>query len=226
MQLVIPNNLLIAAVGTADATSFNTGSISPSPNRLVIITVFNAQASGTPATPSVSGLGLTWDLIRTRPSSVMPDKVRITMFRAVVPASGVASGALTVDMGGVTVTDFFYDITEFANFDATLPNGAGAILQSNDNERFDTNTGISVSLSANQNSNNAVYGVHTAVDLVGQSPGTGFTQLGFSFNMLSLWGRSNKTSVDWTWASIATKSIAMAIEIKGAAGGGAVLGLL
>src|SRR5262245_28594769 len=65
--LVRPAVALLTAAGSdSTATSYATASISPKPNRLILVYVVSAIAAGTPAAPGLTGCSLTWVQIHTR----------------------------------------------------------------------------------------------------------------------------------------------------------------
>lgn len=108
------------------STSFNTSSISPKQNRLLIIAIMEDSDSLNPAQPTVSGNGLTWELIRTQVNS-SDNKQRISLFRAQGPQP--TAGQVTINSSN-SIQSIFWAITEF-NFVKRGSNGSNAIVQSN-----------------------------------------------------------------------------------------------
>lgn len=195
----------------ASATSFNTASIAPSANKLIILTVGN-KFSGVPNIPTVTGDNVTWTQIATRRSATNTD-LRITMFRA---TGSPTSGALTIDFAGQTQANCMWSVSEFANVKLSGVNGADGVVQEADNDSNTTATGITVTLAAFASTDNATHGVIVEDSTTTVNAGGGFTELASSFTnqgIESEWKNSNDTTVDWTWASSVSGVDAMAIEI-------------
>ena len=101
----------------ADATSYASGSTTPTNGRVLTAWVASVIAAGTPNTPTATGtngLSGTWTAI----ANSTRDQVKITLFRSVA-ASGVA-GVLTFDFGGQTNSGFAYGIEEWVDVATTL----------------------------------------------------------------------------------------------------------
>ena len=211
---VLVNHLLINGLQSV-ASSYTTASISPTANRLVVLTVFNEKTNPT-TVPTVTGAGMTWTNFFSRESASKNTK-RVTMFRALSTSPG--SGALTIDFGGTNQAVCGWNITEFDGIDTSGSNGANAIVQSvgNDNNTAG-NTGLTVTLAAFSSSSNATHGVVAWGSGTAITQGSGFTELGevqAGPEYQSQWRNDNDTTVDWTWASNTDSSIGAAIEIKG-----------
>lgn len=192
------------------ATSFTSSSISPGANRLVIATVWQIVASGTPNNCTLSGASMTWTEVATVLSS--DSKQRITIFRALSSSPG--SGAITSNNGGQT-TSWQFSINEFQNVVTTGTNGADAVVQSASNTFSGTNTGVTVTLSAFGSGSNATFGFVAGSAQPGITVGSGFTELSQVVSeSQAQWKNSADTSVDWSWVSTANVGIAVALEIK------------
>lgn len=216
--MAVTATALTTSQGTS-ATSFNTASISPSSNKLVVLTVGNKFA-GVPNTPTATGNSLTWTQIATRRSS-SDTSLRITMFRAM--GASPSSGAITIDFAGQTQANCEWSATEFGNVKTSGTNGADAVVQEADNDASGTATGITVTLGAFANANNATHGVVITNTSLGITAGSGFTELGNSASNQTIeseWKNSSDTSVDWSWASSSNAVDAMAIEIALSQSGG------
>lgn len=86
--------------GTAvAATSFTTASVAPSARRVLLFTVIGRTASAIPESPTVSGLGLSWTLVKSTSNTLR----RITTYAAMTGADAPASGAITIDYGSVSI---------------------------------------------------------------------------------------------------------------------------
>jgi hypothetical protein len=195
-------------------SSYATASISPTANRLVLLAV-TSNFTATPNQPTVSGAGLTWVVVATKLDSD-PSR-RVTVFRAL--SASPSSGVLTIDFAGQGQSRCSWSVSEFANVDRTGTNGSNAIVQSASNTNQGTTaSGITVTLGAFGNANNATYGAVRTGSPLAITPGSGFTELGeFDGSATTIeteWKNSNDTSVDWSWASSSPVVIAIAVEIK------------
>ncbi len=207
------------------ATSYSTASITPSANKLILIAVGSQVSSGTVNTPTISGNGLTWEQVATKPQSTGSVFRRLTVFRAM--GGSPSTGAITMDFAGQSQIRCGWSVSEFDGVDTTGTNGSGAVVQSASNDVTDSGsaTSLTVTLGAFGSADNATYGAirfgasSTTFNL---TEGSGFTSLGEvngSASYASMYKLSNDTSVDYTWDSATTFSQAIAVEIKAAVAG-------
>ena len=211
----ITANHLTNGGSEVDANSYNTASISPGASRLVLLMV-HSGVGGATNTPTVSGAGMTW----TQIISSFNEVGRVTLFRALSASPG--SGALTIDFAGQTQVNCAWIIDEFIDVDQSGTNGSGAIIQAGSANLPGgppDYTGITVTLGAFSNTNNATYGaLYQNVATMSVVVGSGFTELGrdtiSSESVQSQWKNSNDTTVDWTWNSNAARAQALAVEIR------------
>jgi len=215
---VTATNLETSGTGT-DATSFDTGSISPTLGRLVLVSVSSVSTASAPVNiPTVSGAGMTWTQVATALETENSYR-RITLFRGVSVGN---SGALTLDFAGESQLRCGWSITEINNVDTGGTNGANAIVQSATAVQSDAGsyTGLTVTLGAFSSTNNATFGAVQQQTGGVITPGSGFTELGETSALDSIavtqtqWKNSNDTSVDWSWASGVSRATAIAIELK------------
>jgi hypothetical protein len=203
-----PTNLT-AASSTTDATSYNTVSISPTTGRTVHVFVQNRQASGTPATPTISG----YTQVRTINPAVATVR-RMTWLKA--PAG--AAGALTIDFGGTTQTSCSWSIFE---------TDEDTVVQSADNSSASA-TSLTVTLSAFASSSNLAVGSFVMIAQQDMLPGSGFTELGqtdYGENVTthSAEWKANDPTVDMSYAGAATIWYGIAGEIAMVSGGGGIV---
>lgn len=204
---------LTGGQSATDATSYATASISPSANKLVLVTVFSE--AGTASAPTVTGASMTWTQIDTQAQSGR----RVTVFRSLNASPG--SGALTIDFGANTQDNIMWTVEEFTGMDITGTNGSGAIVQVTKNT-VSGGTALTVTLAAFSNVNNATYGAFGIGVSTTSTAGSGFSKVGDqgvgNNRMTTEFKDTNDTSVDITWADIATDdSGGIAIEIKAGA---------
>lgn len=217
---------LTTSGSTVDATSYNTASIAPSANKLVLLAVCSVGATPQPA-PTVTGAGMTWTQVRQKQDGINGSR-QITLFRALSASPG--SGALTIDFGADTQGRCAWTVVEFGGVDTSGTNGANAVVQSADTYNIDDSP-FQVTLGAFGHGSNATFGAFApmASTVATITSGTGFTELG-EYNpgteliaIQSQWKNSNDTSVDWTFTSNTDVHLGIAAEIKFSSGGASFL---
>lgn len=211
------NTLTVFATDT-DATSFSTLSVSPAAGKVVLVGVQSTIASGTgPNEPTLSGNSLTWVKVDGI-AETNQNKSRLTVFRGmgVAPTAGV----VTANFAGQSQTTCGMVVVELSNTDSSGTNGSGAIVQTNTAQVNGTNSGISVTLSAFSNTNNATMGFFAIDRGIVMTVGSGFTDAGNTGGAASsLQGEfrnDNDTTVDASWVSGTTRGMIVGIEIKAA----------
>jgi hypothetical protein len=220
----------LASAGSAtDAASYATAPVTPAANALILVSFATRTGiTANPNQPTLTGCGLTWVVV----DSVVYDDTsssrrRVTLFRGM--GSSPSSGALTFDCGGQTQTGAVWSIDQFTNVDTSGTNGSGAIVQSANASILDNSgtpaSSLTVTLGAFGSTNNATFGVLADEFAGSESPGSGFTQLGFTDNtpdtdlrLLSEWKSSNDTSVDFSFSGPNVGFGAIAVEIKANSG--------
>src|SRR3990167_3125861 len=194
---------------TTDATSYDTGSVSLSANKLVLLCVASADAAP-PETPTVTGASRTWTQVATYTPS---GSRRVTMFRSL--SASANSGALTIDFNSVTQSYCGWSIAEFGNVDIGGINGADAIVQavsSSDTDAFTSGGTFTITLAAFGSTANATFGFVRASEVKAINNGTGFTELGDSAigadggQIESQWRNDNDTTVTWTQDPVGTST--------------------
>jgi len=212
-QNVASANHLVTLQSTANASSYDTASITPGANKLVLAWIENSAA--TPGTPTLSGNGLTWVQVAT----LLFDSLgrRLTLFRAMGAAP--SAGAVTIDFSGATQTGCGWSIVEFGDVDTSGSHGSGAIVQI---ATGSSTSPLTITLAAFASADNATAAGY-AKDTTGAfTPGEGFSIIGTDSNTLpdarimSQWKDTADTSVDASFASGAASGIA--VEIKAAGG--------
>jgi len=183
-------------------TSFSTASITPSANKLVLLSVASRVSGGGTTAPTVTGNGLTWVLVRSTKEAASWN--RISVFRAM--GASPSSGATTISFGSITQLSAIWSVTEYTNMDTSGTNGSGAIAQ------IATNSGIAVTtltatLGAFSATANATYGAIVSEVAGAITHGTDFTEIhdvNVTDNSLETeWKNSNDTTVDWSWGPTA-----------------------
>lgn len=204
---------LTAFSSDTDAASYDTASITPSPNRLVLAWILNDILGGAANTPMLTGNGLTWVAVDSFLLAI-DNTLRISLFRAMGAAP--SAGAVHLDFAGQSQDLCICLISEFNLVSTVGANGAGAIRQVAHAEG--SGTIASVTLAGFGSSLNATAaGIIIGATSV-MSPGTGFSQLnqiGTSVTPrrgMSEWRNDNDTVPDGTWTGSAAWAI-IGVEI-------------
>lgn len=208
---------LTAGDSQTDTSSYSTASISPGANRLILATVVNRTASGTPNQPTLTGNSLTWVAVNSVVYDTSGSQRRITVFRAM--GASPTTGAITIDLAAQTNTTCMWAVDEATGVDTSGTNGSGAVVQSAVNSTA-SDTSLTATLAAFASTDNATFGAAgEGGGPVTLSVGSGFTQLSNSveseqeLGRLTEWKSTNDTSVDFSCSSAAELGI-IGIEIK------------
>jgi hypothetical protein len=202
-------------------TTVDTESVSPSANKLQLLSFSVRNGSNiTPTISSVTGCGLTWELVDSVAFDTSASSLRKLFVYKALGASP-SSGAITIDLGG-TDTDVTWSLEEFTGMDTTTPIITTNIATNKDETLSASSLTVTLP-NAFGNVNNAVFGVFgTGNDTDGHVAGSGFTIAGNSpgagVNGLSTtteFRNDNDTSVDMTFTS-GVQFGGIAIEIKAA----------
>ena len=203
-----------------DVTTIDTASITPSANKLVLLSVTARNGiPSEPATPTITGNGLTWVLVDSI-YYVTSGASRRKQFVFRAMGASPSTGAITINFGETTT--ILWSVDQATGADVSGTNGSGAIVQSATNKDEASSTSLTVTLSAFGNTGNATFGSFGASNqTLGISPGDGFSELSenagtFSTKQEVEWKATNDTSVDISYSS-QTGVGGVAIEIKAAA---------
>lgn len=210
-------NLTEGSYGTA-GTTFTTASISPSSNKLVLLS-FTARngASTDPTISSISGNGLTWELVNYANWDSDSTSRRTTFVYRSMGASP-STGTITVTFGESN-TNFAWSVDEFSNVDTSGTNGSGAVVQSNYNTGADPSSDLTVTLAAFGSVDNATFGAFGEYNNATPTQDSGWTLLASQNTFDSLFTEfiaTNDTSVYMSF-SPASKVGGVGVEIKAAA---------
>lgn len=94
-------NLTSNASG-ANASSYQTASITPTPGSTLIAAIETDIGAGAPTTPSLSGLSLGWFMVEDCYFDQTGTTYRLTVFISSPVSQSGSSGIVTIDYGGVT----------------------------------------------------------------------------------------------------------------------------
>lgn len=219
---ITASNLTSGSYTAGAHSTFTTASVSPSANRLLLLAVSAApRDAGRTATPTVSGCGLTWALVREHEYVVAQGGAAyryINVYRAMGTAP--TSGTLTIDFVGEIQQNGNWSVDEFTGAETTGANGSGAIVQSA-TALGNVVSSLTVTLSAFAHVDNAAYGVFSHTVAEATTPGSGFTELsdvtsaGTAIGHQTEWKATSDNTVDASW-STASRCGGVGIEIKAA----------
>jgi len=110
---------LTTGTDTDGNSSASTASVSPSANKLELLTVSSmTNISADPNQPTISGNGLTWVAVSsTIYDTTSSSRRRVTLFRA--SGQGPTTGALSISFGGQNQTDVAWVLDEATNVDSS-----------------------------------------------------------------------------------------------------------
>ena len=215
--------LLTNSGSNSSHATYDTASITPHTGKLILLSVGNNRGAAGVVEATATGCGVTWVKVNSVTSS--DSKQCLTLLRAL---GNPTTGAITIAFSTSPDT-CEWSVSEISNVDKSGTNGSAAIVQNATNKTDGTTvTGITVTLSAFSNTNNATFGcvrVNNSNTIV---EGSGFTEIsdGQSSGGQTLeteFKNSNDTTVDWTWGSSSNRSQAIAVEIKYASYGGSFI---
>jgi hypothetical protein len=112
-------------------TVYTTATVVPSVNTLLLFTVsvYSSSSATNPATPTITGNGLTWELIdKADPDALGTDRSTIFVFRSMASVS--TPGAITMTFVGSNQSKVCWTLDEVSGVKTTGANGSGAIAQS------------------------------------------------------------------------------------------------
>lgn len=198
---------LTTSFSDTDATSYNTASITPTGNRLVLAWVGNQVGSGTPNIPTLSGNGLTWVLVASTVTSLN----RFSLYRAM--GSSPSTGAITIDFNSQTQLECLWSVIEYSGVNTSGTNGSGAVA----NKALVANaTDPVVTLTPFSDADDATAGgCYDFLFGVAIAAGSGFTETGGAESangaIISQFLASNDTTVDFNTFG---NSAAIAVAIR------------
>jgi hypothetical protein len=221
---ITATNLTNGGSGT-DAQSYDTASITPGSNKLILAAVvvknYNAGSAGT---VSLTGNGLTWvEIANTTFTTVASSKCRLTLLRAL--GASPSAGAVTISVSGSGNSSCAWAVDEFDGVDTSGTNGSGAIVQST-SDSTDNAVGDSLSLTLSalgDATNNATYCCVSNDNGRSVTPGTDYTELADQTTgqpIETQWKLPGTTTIAPGGFSSFDDAGAIFIEIKAAAGGG------
>lgn len=212
--------VLTCSYSVTAAASYDTASITPTANKLILASCVTEFSTTCPTVPTLSGCGLTWVENDTICWDNGGTTRRTTMFRAM--GSSPTTGALTFDLSSETQDTCSWSIVEWDTVVTTGSNGADAIVQSVQSPVSPgSETFLDLAFAAFADSNNATYAVAAketpAEPLVGESGTTVLCDIFPSNNdhhHQSLWraDRPADGELNWTYTTARRRGV-LGVEI-------------
>ena len=210
--------------GTSSVASATTASITPGGNRLILVTVHAYLSAGSvqPATPTVTGNGITYSLVASQDTDNSgTDRGTMFLFRGM--ASAPTAGGITIDFGATTQTRIQWAVDQSGpDVDTSGTNGSGAIIQSTGVTLGAAGTSASVNFPSAMGAGNVGFSAWGHQVQEGKTPRAGWTELAdvttvslASVETQYISGTDTAGSASWTTSSRAGGIIA---EIKSAIG--------
>lgn len=227
IAMAISASALTTGGSGTNGTGFTTASVSPGSNRLLLLGVgfSGVDASGSFPSCTISGNGLTWELVASQVSwAEGANWYNITRVYRAMGASP-SSGAITITFGA-TADSAGWTLLELDGVNTGGTNGSAAVVQSASAEATSgSNVTATATLGAFASAANATVGIVSSANgggtAVSHTPGTGFTELsdgGAEFTYMSgQWRSDNDTTVNNT--STGQFIAVIGIEVADAGGG-------
>lgn len=214
--MTVRANALTSDSSATNGTSFVTAPVAPTTNQLVLLAVAcTINVAGALDTPSITGNGLTWQLVKRQDLKV--NSSSLFLYRAMGAAP--TSDTITISLAA-TLTTCAWSVVAFDGVDTTGTNGSGAIVQAVGATTADATT-VSATLAAASDVGNATYGAFFPRAPVGYIPittGSGLTNLNYAgeewANIATGWRADTSTTVSATVASAADYFSAIGVELK------------
>lgn len=219
--MAVTFNHLTTGSDTSNATSFTTASVAPAATRILYVAILANISAGTTPIPTLSGLGLSWDLVRQAPD---PSALRtLYWFRAATGGSAPTPGTLTFNFGSA-LTGASWVVYEAAGAEMSGTNGSGATLQSIEQRLTGgANTAINFAFASPLTSGSgtlAVVGLNVVSSPI--TPGTGWATTGGTAthtapteSIMGMHANAGQQNVTASWAS-AGNTWVIAVEVKAA----------
>ena len=211
---------LTSGGSTTDGLSYNTASVSPGANRLILVSVFMRKYGGGTFAPTVTGNGLTYVEVG---STTVPNMTgKIYLFRAM--GASPTTGAINItDSGTGNCADITWCVDEFDGVDTSGTDGSGAIVQAVSATSATASSGFTITLAAlGDATNNATYSAIGNNKFSSTTPGSGYTELSDAvtgdIGQQSQWKLPGTTTPNITVVSSFASAGGTAVELKAAGG--------
>lgn len=163
--MAVAENVLTSGASTVNGSSYNTASVAPADDALVLVGVCVTRGSSEdPPTPTLSGGGMAaWDVVEDNLYVTSGGvRSRMVVYRAREATPG--SGAITISLSPVGASGCLWSVIEYTGVDTSGTNGSGAIAQSE--QAAGSGTAVSVSLAGAPDAGSGSYGFMANDDAV------------------------------------------------------------
>lgn len=203
---------LTTGSSTTNASSYNTASITPTANRLVLVGFTITVASSPSPTPAVTGCGLTWEQV----DQTVVGSRTVHVFRTMGAAP--TTGALTI--AGASLTSALWSLVEYDGVDTSGTNGSGAIAQSFNSKPANT-TSLSTAFPVAPTAGNGGFAAVSINVQENPTPGAGWSGNATSQSapvtgLIGLFAGSCPANVAASWTTSAAPFV-VGVEVKAAA---------
>lgn len=218
--MAVTATLLTAGSDTAAVSAYNTASVAPAADRLLLVAVMPSRnPSGDFAEETVTGLGLTWTQVAT--TGLLQDtspRRRVTWWRASTAGATPTPGAITIGYG-TAPNSIIWSVLEVAGHDPAAP-----IVQTKPAIALAA-TSVSATFDTAPAAGNAVLAAVGIYNQEAIAPAAGYAELtdtpvgGPNGQMETAWATGAATA-SGTWTSASVAAGVLAVEVKAAGGGG------
>jgi hypothetical protein len=183
--MAISISTLTAGSDGTPSSVCTTASVSPSANALLLlgITAYNSAGSLDPSTPTVTGNGLTWQLIAQADVDILgTDRSKLYTFRSM--GATPSSGAITITFADSNQTKVCWLLDQATGANYSGSNGSGAIAQSTSAVTSSSTTSLSTTFTSSFTSGNVGWAAYHVEDTTAATftPDTGWTLQSSSVN--------------------------------------------
>jgi len=198
----------------ADQSYYDTASVSPSANKIVLVMCEAQYGNPAKEIQSASGCGLTW----TRIAGYFwgSSNAHYTAIFRAASGSSPSSGAIRITSAG-TQSRFNWQVIEISGLIMTGTNGADAIVQVGNANGSGTHTSRSVTLSAFAKALNVPLGFYAADAAYTINPGSGFSTIATETTVDTTYselGAANDNTVDVSFSSINDEDTICGLELN------------
>ena len=172
-QAAIVCSSLTSGSSTTDATSYETASITPTSNALVLLAFTSRTATADIVVGTASGNSLTWDLVDNIPVSGNNRTVVVRRAMGVSPTTGT----ITISFGAQTQTSAIWSVVECTGVDTSGSNGSGAIVQSIDQDSGAMATSFTNTMADFGSTANAGYTAAMHIANEATTPGSSWSEI-------------------------------------------------
>lgn len=221
--MAITRASLTSGSSSGNASSYSTASVTPSANKLILLTVGSRQSGGVTNPPTASGNGLTWVQVHTKSDG---NERRVTVFRAM--GASPSAGVITIDFGGAAQSNCSWSLNEIDGIDTGGTNGSAAIVAANVKDNLTASAGnLTLTLDAFSSASNGAFAAFIIGDNEAMTPDwtecheVQVSDGSDSHTIETQFIATNDTTVSADWSATGNERAAgIVFELVAAGGGG------